>query len=184
MMSLTGSIALSFVPNVTGTISMVSLGITVEPSPNADGNVSVFLAEGPVAIPMTSNFSFTSVQALGTATTTAAVGTDNTLTNVSPPNALPVFSGNTYYLLIKPGDSNTSILWNENTTGAQSDYYASSDLGSTFTHGGTFNSDALEVDVLEAIPEPSTWISGAMLAGVVALLGAQRVGKARSTAKS
>src|SRR4029077_12446852 len=110
----------------------------------------------------------------------AAVGTANTLTNVLPPNALPVFSGSTYYLLLEPGDSNTSILWNENTAGAVSDYYASSDMGTTFTHGGVFNSDALEVDVLEAIPEPSTSISGAMLAGIVAWLGTKRVRASRA----
>jgi hypothetical protein len=179
-MAMTGSIAMSFVPNITGTISTVTLGVTVQPSANADGNLNVYLAEGPVAIPMTTNFSFTSMQLLGTATTTAAVGTATTLTNVLPPTALPVFSGSTYYLLLQPGDTNTSILWNENTAGAVSDYYASSDMGLSFTHGGVFNSDALEVDVVAAaIPEPSTWITGAMLAGALALLGAKRVRASR-----
>jgi len=183
-MLMSGSIAMSFVPTVTGTISAVTLGITVQaegPGGTTDGNVNVFLAQGPMEL-TPGVFNFTSIVALGSAMTTAPVGDPTTpLTSVLPPTPLPIFSGNTYYLLLEPGTPFTSILWNENITGAMSDYYASSDMGATFIHGGVFNSDALQVDVdVTAIPEPSTWITGAMMVGVVGWLGRRRLAFAKA----
>src|SRR5690349_15053211 len=51
-MLMSGSIAMSFVPTTTGTISAVTLGITVGEGPGgaADGNVNVFLAQGPMVL--------------------------------------------------------------------------------------------------------------------------------------
>src|SRR5690349_10791469 len=43
-----GSIAMSFVPNDTGTISVVILGITFNLP--GDGNVNLFLAENPMTV--------------------------------------------------------------------------------------------------------------------------------------
>src|SRR5436190_19251871 len=48
MMMMSGSIAMSFVPNTTGTLSSLTLGITVQPG--ADGTVNVFLAENPMTV--------------------------------------------------------------------------------------------------------------------------------------
>jgi hypothetical protein len=168
-----GSIAMSFVPNATGTITVVILGITFNMS--ADGNVNLFLASNPTT--MAGMTTFGSEQALGTATTTSQFGTTNSaLTTVSSPAPLQIFSGTTYYLVMTPSDANTSVVWNENVTGATSDYYSSADLGATFAFGGTFGSDALQIEVdMTAIPEPATWVPGAMLTGVLGLLGVRRL---------
>jgi hypothetical protein len=173
-----GSIAMSFVPNADGTISAIVLGVTF--TAGSDGNINLSLASNPMTVGAVTTFG--SEQALGSVTTTAQTGTTTSaLTTLSNPAALPIFAGNTYYLVMTPGDANTSVTWNENVLGATSNYYSSTDLGATFTLGGVFGSDALEVDVsAAAVPEPATWISGAMLAGTIALLGAKRMRRSRA----
>lgn len=177
----TGSIAMSFVPNASGTITVVILGITF--NVGDDGNVNLFLASNPMTVGGVTTFG--SEQSLGTATTTAQFGTTNsTLTTVNAPAPLPIFSGTTYYLVMVPSDATSSVVWNENSTGATSDYYASTDMGATFTFGGTFGSDALQMEVdVTAIPEPSTWLTAAMLAGALGLLGMRRVRLAPAKAR-
>ena len=171
-----GSIAMSFVPTVTGTISSIELGLTV--FPGFDGNVNVYLGQNPTPLPNDPNRVNLAQVPLGNATTTAPVGTDTTLTQVVPPNPVTVFSGQTYYMVLTPGipmgQPNIKVLWNENITGAISTYYQSNDNGATFTLGGVFNSDALEVDVLQAIPEPSTWVGAALMTGAMVSVGARR----------
>jgi hypothetical protein len=169
-MGASASLAMSFVPTLSGTISSLSLGLTFNAP--GDGNVDIYLASDPMTAAGITTFTMETL--LGTASATAAFGsTNSTLTIVSNPAPLSLLSGNTYYLVLVPSDSNTSIVWNANITGATSTYYTSSDLGATFTLGGVFDSDALQVDVTP-VPEPATWIAGALLTGLISFSALRR----------
>ena len=180
MLGGTASLAMSFLSSQTGTLSSLTLGMTYMPSGN--GMVNVYLAENPMN---TGPFwVFASQTLLGQMTTTDQYGSTNSaLTTLSTPAPLPIFSGSTYYLLLTPADANTSVLWNENVTGAWSSYYTSSDMGATFQYGGLFGSDAFQAEVnVTAIPEASTWLTGILVTSVLGLVAVRRVRAAKARA--
>ena len=171
MNNTSAGIAMSWVSSQTGTISSLTLGITfVAP---ANGSVNIFLAENPMNI---GPFDvFTSQLLLGQVTTNDQYGTTNSaLTTLTNPAPLPVFSGNTYYLVVAPADANSRVVWHANLTGAISSYFFSTDDGVNYTLAGIFDSDALQVDVT-AIPEASTWLTGVLVASVLGLVTVRRV---------
>jgi len=72
-------------------------------------------------------------------------------------------TGTKYWITVSTADSGDSIVWNWNSTGDVSDQAISTDGSVSWFSPSGLTPGAFEVESAVAVPEPSTFIIGAML---------------------
>jgi hypothetical protein len=136
--------AARFIAAAGGTLAQIDLGLTIRNG--AGGSVNVYLYGDDSGSP--DNLSQI---LLGSATPTQPFGTtNNSIVSLIPASSVPVNSGTTYWLVLKPGSSITDDDWNRSlgTSGVQD--VSTDDM--TWVQANT----TLAAFRITAVPEPST----------------------------